>query len=430
MKTVAYYRRSTNIQEHSLAMQEHKAYNKAIQEGLIIDEEYKDDAISGKSRIDDRRALKHLIEEIEQNKIKNLLVYKRDRLTRDAIQYIKLYRLFRDKNVNVIFTSDDEPPIQNSPVGELIEILLAAMVEREGQQIVERIKASIESDFLAGKNPGTLPFGYSVDRDNGNTIRQNEDEVELIRAMYRLAIEGKTIREISTYAREKWPQRKWTGTSVRKLLQNPTYVGIRFLNIRGLPQLKQEYSQLAIIEDDDWHKVQELLEQSPTKKRAPLPQAEFLLNNLLYCKPCKQLLVGLGRRRGQAISHFYKCSSCNQRIEKKAVEDFVIESSLIYVKSLFLTHYPKLLERYRFRNYTTFKIRLTQLERQLSKVTRQLNYNTQDYLFGEMEPKERMAVEDKLLTIYDKIVDLKKSKEKVEAEIASLNELPEKSKEL
>ncbi|MBC9783479.1 recombinase family protein [Heliobacterium chlorum] len=281
MKTVAYYRRSTNIQEHSLAMQQQKAFSRAIKEGLIIEEEFIDDAISGKTRIDDRRELQRLMSQINRDKIKNLLVYKRDRLSRDAIQYIELYRLFRDRKINVIFTSDEEIPIQYSPVGELIEILMAAMIERESQQIVERIKSAIEADFLTGKNPGTLPFGYSVDRQNGITIQLNEDETELVRSMYRMVLEGRTLQEVSLYSREKYPKRNWTSSSVKKLLQNPTYMGIRLLNVKGLPQLKQEYSQLSIIDEREWLQVQDILEQTPKQKREQLLMLIFCLRE--YC---------------------------------------------------------------------------------------------------------------------------------------------------
>ncbi|MBC9783478.1 hypothetical protein H1S01_03000 [Heliobacterium chlorum] len=59
-----------------------------------------------------------------------------------------------------------------------------------------------------------------------------------------------------------------------------------------------------------------------------------------------------------------------------------------------------------------------------------MNYNTQDYLYGQMAQKERNDLEIKLLSIYDKYVEFKRVKESLEDEIMSLNSLPDKVLEM
>ncbi|UTW70124.1 recombinase family protein [Anaerobacillus sp. HL2] len=48
MQTVAYYRRSTTLQENSLEMQRYKAFEAATKHHLIIEKEFIDDAISAR----------------------------------------------------------------------------------------------------------------------------------------------------------------------------------------------------------------------------------------------------------------------------------------------------------------------------------------------------------------------------------------------
>lgn len=83
-KTVAYYRSSTDLQEHSIEMQRSKAMYTSLERRIIIDEEFVDEKVSArKHNWRKRPALQQLVAQIEQGIIENLVVYKRDRLARN-----------------------------------------------------------------------------------------------------------------------------------------------------------------------------------------------------------------------------------------------------------------------------------------------------------------------------------------------------------
>ena len=100
-KTVAYYRSSTDLQEHSIEMQRSKAMYTSLEKRIIIDEEFVDEKSLLVNIIGKRPALQQLIAQIKQGIIENLVVYKRDRLARNLGEHLQLYELFKQHNIHV-----------------------------------------------------------------------------------------------------------------------------------------------------------------------------------------------------------------------------------------------------------------------------------------------------------------------------------------
>lgn len=349
-KTVVYYRRSTNIQEHSISMQEHKAFQKARELKLIIDDAFLDDAVSGrKTQIDQRQELNKLLEQVKQGKIETLLVYKRDRLAREVMQYLEIYETLKRHNVKVIFTADNEPPMMDGPAGKLFELLLGAMIQREGEQIVERIKESIIAGFKSGKNPGTLPFGYSYDREK-EQYNFHEEELNLVHEMYKMISNGKTLKEVTKFASAVYPDKKWTSTVIKSLLINPTYMGYRMLRMQG-QEISQEYPNLAIIDAKTWGKVVEIISPKKTGKKGEVSvEVDFLLTGILYCKNCMRPLQGKPFLKNEKDLSKYKCQDCKVEVPKIETEELVINASLNFVKRLLQDDFSSLMEGYKERN--------------------------------------------------------------------------------
>ncbi|QOY36494.1 recombinase family protein [Anaerobacillus isosaccharinicus] len=282
MQTIAYYRRSTTLQENSLEMQRYKAFEAATKNHLIIEKEFTDDAISArKTELEGREQLQNVISLVKQGKIKNLLVYKRDRLARNVVQHIKLYRILREHNINVVFTADEELPMSYSTNGEMYEIFMGVMVQLEGQQIHERIRAKNITNFRAGKDPGNLPYGYESDKKSEYKYKRNEKQLELIKELYDLIENGKTLHDLSEYAKVKDPDRSWSTSYIRKLLQNTTYKGIRTRTFNE-QEYEQEYKSLKIVDKDKWQRVYDTLEKTKkhNKKRVKL-DLDYILEGLI-----------------------------------------------------------------------------------------------------------------------------------------------------
>lgn len=138
MKTVAYYRSSIDSQENSIGMQQNSVLTRSINMALIINEEYIDEAVSTrKVSLKKRPALQKLLQDINNNDVGTLFLFKRDRLARNVMEYYEIYQILRNKKINVILTAPNEPPVYYTSIGEYLELIMAGMAQREGEQIIE-----------------------------------------------------------------------------------------------------------------------------------------------------------------------------------------------------------------------------------------------------------------------------------------------------
>lgn len=164
LKTVAYYRSSIDSQENSIEMQQNSVLTRSIDMALIIDEEYIDEAVSArKVSFKKRPALQKLLQDINNNDVGTLFVFKRDRLARNVMEYYEIYQILRNKKINVILTAPNEPPMYYTPIGEYLQLTMAGMAQREGEQIIERLKQTLKSNFQSGKNPRTSSVWFQME---------------------------------------------------------------------------------------------------------------------------------------------------------------------------------------------------------------------------------------------------------------------------
>lgn len=427
MKTVAYYRRSTNIQENSIDMQRQMARNLSYQKALLIDEEYIDDAVSSRKKtIKERQALQRLLIEIEKEKIQTLFVYKRDRLARNAIEYLEIYHLLRKREINVIFTAENEVPIQYSPAGELIELLMAGVIQREGEQIVERIQETIKANFQRGVTPGNLPYGYCYDR-NTKTIHRNEEQLSVVKFLFDQAATDtissiKELKDLLQIQNDIPQDKKWSTQMIKKVLANPTYMGERVLNISG-EVLKSHYQQLAIVDEKQWLKAQQFLEQIAKPRLInEKPPIIYSLAGLLICKECKQPLIPFKSKINNQQTFYYRCKEHSIKFEKNLIEVKVLDACKEFFQTLLQSNLPELYDRYQQANEQKLQQEKNNIENEFDAIERQLITKTEKWFQETSEPeKEKLQVQ--LINLHDKQENLRQQIEKINQEIAGLQTL-------
>jgi site-specific DNA recombinase len=412
MRAAVYYRRSTNIQEHSIDMQRQVALNRSTSMLIPIDLEFIDDAISArKTEISDRPALTSLLHEIEQGTITTLFVYKRDRLARIALQYLELYQTLKKHKVKVIFTSENEFPMLFTPVGELIELLMAGIIQREGEQIVERITETIKANFLRGKFPGTLPYGYSY--DNGTrVITRIESELTIVLSIYEAFQSGKSIPQIKTELSEKNILRRgkpWKLNNIRVVLENSTYMGERVLQFAGNP-IKRLFPDLSVVDELTWVAVQDKLQESLKEKKPKFdkPIIHYALQDLVKCKHCGDALVG--RTYSSNSQPVYCCKSHSQvRLDKAFLEQLVLEHCMQFFKSLIKSDFPKLHTRFQQKNLLSLEKHITTITAKINLLNQQLMNKTEKWLF-EAATFEKDKLEENLIQIFEKLEESEQQK--------------------
>lgn len=428
MKTVAYYRNSINTQDNSIHTQQYKVQKKSIEYVIPIDEEFIDKDVSArKVPLNKRPKLNELLKEIEADRVSTLFVYKRDRLARNVLDYLKIYRLLKQKEIKVIFAADNEPPMQYSAIGELFETMMAGINQQEGDRIVERAKATWDANFMNGTAPGNLPYGYKYDKEK-DKIEKVAEELNNVQQLFNELITGKykMIKEFTTALVEKGftkSGQQWNSDTVRSIVTNPTYSGLRIRKTDQKP-LKKLYEDLAVITKEEWDKANEILEIiAPTKTNKPnydRSKTVFLLENLITCSHCGNNLIPNNARKMENLK--YECKSCENNtpfVFKEEAEVKVFQAAINFFKQLKTKNFQGLYQIYKNNCLNEFHKKLEILESELGKIERQISNKAELWLQEQhVEDVEKLKVN--LMNLYDKLLYKKNLHEQLLKEIQEL----------
>jgi site-specific DNA recombinase len=134
-KTVVYARTASKKQNIDLQLEAAKPYLKGIPEENIIIITDQVPATSQPEGFD------NLLDLIRNDQVETLIVYKRDRITRNLDEYLDLLKLINHHQVKVAFTASGHPPIN---INLQIESLYADIINRERIIMSNRIKTALK----------------------------------------------------------------------------------------------------------------------------------------------------------------------------------------------------------------------------------------------------------------------------------------------
>src|ERR1700674_1502314 len=153
----------------------------------LLKTDYDDGGISGGPL--ERPSLQRLLEDIRQELVDVVVVYKVDRLTRSLADFARIVELFDAHGVS--FVAVTQQFNTTSSMGRLtLNVLLSfAQFEREvtGERIRDKIAASKKKGLWVG---GNLPLGYRVE---SRALHIVEDHAELVRSLFRRYLEAGSV---------------------------------------------------------------------------------------------------------------------------------------------------------------------------------------------------------------------------------------------
>jgi DNA invertase Pin-like site-specific DNA recombinase len=149
MRTVLYYRVSTEDQTVQPQQQELRAY--AQQRGWTVTAEYTDVVSGSKSS---RESLDLMMLRVRQHHFDAVLVVKLDRLARSLSHFAQLVGEFDKHNVALVCPGQGIDTSKSNPAGRLQMHVLAAVAEFERSLIVERTKAGLAAAKSRGRKLG------------------------------------------------------------------------------------------------------------------------------------------------------------------------------------------------------------------------------------------------------------------------------------
>ena len=276
-----------------------EAYIKSQQhEGwILIEKQYNDGGFSGGNL--DRPALKELFNDIKNDRIDIVVVYKVDRLTRSLLDFAKIVELFDAHSAS--FVSVTQNFNTTTSMGRLtLNILLSfAQFEREvtGERIRDKIAASKKKGMWMG---GRVPIGY--ERKDKKLIIETSGATK-VKKIFEKYIELKSVPKLKTYLAGE-NIRTNTGKNFDKgqlyhILQNKTYTG-KIVHKNNV----YEGEHAAIIEENLFNLAQDLLQANKVDESRKHNASNSLLAGKIYDDKNNRMTPSYSKTRNKKYRYY------------------------------------------------------------------------------------------------------------------------------
>ncbi|MFB5284671.1 recombinase family protein [Peribacillus sp. Hz7] len=396
MKTVAYYRNSISIEKQKLSieMQKQSIHEIAKKNHLIIDHEFEDRETSArKTGLEERIQMKLLMDDIKKGMVKNLIVYSRCRLARNVQQYMSLFELLKQHTVNVIFAADFEFPMMFTIESEFIERILAAMNEVDANQLVQKLQDAKMTKAKGGKHAaGAIPFGYrkayeEIEKDGKNEewkkVESEWKDIELIYDAF-LQEDFNSLQKFVDHINEKGMRfrkgKEWNYQRIKRVLTNPIYKGERIFHSKD-ELIVRTVQDLKIIDEPTWGKVQRKMNEIikvRDKDEKNKEEIIYLLNGLVYCSECNQMMSGKTHKLNSESTLVYKCKTHSTiRTSRDWLENTVIQNSNDYFNEIVKANFAEVIEKMYKRQASEFIETIGQINRELKQLEKTMVERTE-----------------------------------------------------
>jgi site-specific DNA recombinase len=231
------------------------------------------------------------MKDIEDGKVRNVLVFKIDRLTRSTKNLIELVDFFNAYNCG--FNSLLEAIDTNTATGRMFIKIIGIFAEFERENLIERVKVGNARKAKEGYTTATYTPSYGYERNQGEKIQSViAHEAEIVREIFHLYVnENYSLTKISHLLNARGiPTKKnsrWSCKTVGLIISNPTYIG----KVRYQIDNELEYSEFdglheAILDEKIFYQAKSKLERMNKTVRTKHVKSEAYFTGIAVCEKC------------------------------------------------------------------------------------------------------------------------------------------------
>ena len=373
-------------------------------------DEYVDDGVSGTTF--ERSGFQRMISDIEQKRINMVITKDLSRLGREYIQtgyYIENY--FPEHMVRYVAINDGIDTFLDSTSNDVTPFK-SIMNDMYAKDISKKVRSVIKEKQKKGEYMCTVPpYGYKKDISQKNHLVVDENVSYIVRDIFKMYLDGNSVYKIRDYLNNQNIQspsgyvkkiteiKKWNSVTILNILANKAYIGTTVSNKRTNISYKSkkrikvpekeyiitENTHEAIIDKEDFEKVQFLLAKKSINKKN---KHEYLFRGLIKCKTChSNLEVGAKLNAyGKKIKNPIPYITCrnskkgicppqhlNYNKFEKEVLQYLKEFLMLYTDK---SRLEKIYKKYKARknnNISKYEKELRQINNRISTLTNQID---------------------------------------------------------
>jgi len=285
----------------------------------------------------EREQLNNLLHDAQEHRFDVVAVTKLDRISRSVKDFLDLDETFTKLGIDIVVTTQNIDT--TTPAGKMQRNIMLAFAEFERDMIADRTRERLYDRAQKGYwGGGNVLLGYKVVDKKLIVIEEEAALVERVFNYYleqpssykiaqRLNDEGFRTKIRTTKANKVVGGAHFNSKHVQDLLNNNLYIGqVQYKDqvFKGLHQ--------AIIGEELFNKVQELLAKSRDDRYITHDTSELVLLGIIKCGFCEKGLTTSFGKKGDKKYFYYKCTvktklgagNCEERdISAEQVEGLV-----------------------------------------------------------------------------------------------------------
>jgi site-specific DNA recombinase len=320
--TRSYIRYSDHKQDDgfSVEYQQSEIHDYCIRHGLEIFKEHIDLA-STATKVAGREEFFRLMDAVKAGTVKTIIVYKLNRMFRNAYESTKYRTLMRKMGVRLL--SVTQAIDEETSAGRLMTNVLSDIDQYQSETISDHVKSSMREMARQGYfTGGTVPFGYKLEEvQNGAKVRKkyaiDEKEAEVVEDLFRMFADNYSLRHLQSYLTNNdiltRRGKEFGITTIARILGNDFYIGTLRYKTQGYAEIVAPGAVPTIIDDKLWRRVQ--ARKNERKLVKPRKKKDlYSLTGKLHCGLCGAHFFGV--KSGSVkndIKYEYKYYICSNR---------------------------------------------------------------------------------------------------------------------
>lgn len=312
-KAIIFCRVSSKEQEesgYSLPSQEKLLTEYSQSKGLQIDKIFSLSESAGGSK--QRKLFGEMLEYLKAKKIKNLIVEKTDRLTRNIRDAVLVNDwIENDDEKQIHFVKENFVLHRNSKSNDrFIWNIKVSVAQYYLDNLSEEVKKGQKEKISEGWLPTKPPYGYKTIGEQGHKIHVvNEEVAPILKKMFEMYGTGaysllKLSKEMHVLGMRSDSGKLVVKSRMHRLLKDPFYIG-DFIWKGEIHKGKQE----PIIERELYEKVQRLLSSKNTPKYS---KHDYIFKGIFRCHECHGMITW-EQAKGIMYGHCNHYRNCPKR---------------------------------------------------------------------------------------------------------------------